>query len=112
MKRLADALADRDHIYGVIKGAAINNDGSGKVSYMAPSIEGQAEVIALAHALARVTADSIGYVEAHGTGTPLGDPIEISALSQAFRATTDKPAVSACSARSNRTSAISKPPPA
>ncbi len=89
LKRLADALADRDHIYAVIKGAAVNNDGAGKVSYMAPSVAGQAEVIALAHALAGVTADTIDYVEAHGTATPLGDPIEIAALTQAFRATTD-----------------------
>ncbi len=89
LKRLADAVRDRDHIYAVIKGAAVNNDGAGKVSYMAPSVDGQAEVIALAHALAGITADTIDYVEAHGTATPLGDPIEIAALTQAFRATTD-----------------------
>ncbi|MCX6981412.1 MAG: type I polyketide synthase [Verrucomicrobia bacterium] len=88
LKRLTDALADGDHIYAVIKGAAVNNDGAGKVSYMAPSVAGQSEVISLAHALAGVTADSIGYVEAHGTATPLGDPIEIAALTSAFRATT------------------------
>ncbi len=90
LKRLADAVADGDPIYAVIKGAAVNNDGGGKVSYMAPSPEGQADVIALAHALAGVTADEISYVEAHGTGTPLGDPIEIAGLTQAFQATTDK----------------------
>ncbi|HSI10705.1 MAG TPA: amino acid adenylation domain-containing protein [Chthoniobacter sp.] len=90
LKRLADAIADHDHIYAVIKGAALNNDGAGKVSYMAPSVDGQAEVISLAHALANVTADTIDYVEAHGTATPLGDPIEFAALTQAFRATTDK----------------------
>lgn len=89
LKRLADALTDRDHIYAVIKGAAVNNDGAGKVSYMAPSVDGQAEVISLAHALAGVTADTIDFVEGHGTATPLGDPIEVSALTQAFRATTD-----------------------
>jgi len=88
LKRLIDSLADGDHIYAVIKGAAVNNDGAGKVSYMAPSVAGQSEVISLAHALAGVTADSIGYVEAHGTATPLGDPIEIAALTSAFRATT------------------------
>ena len=87
LKRLTDSLADGDHIYAVIKGAAVNNDGAGKVSYMAPSVAGQSEVISLAHALAGVTADSIGYVEAHGTATPLGDPIEIAALTSAFRAT-------------------------
>ena len=87
LKRLADALADGDPIYAVIKGAAVNNDGGGKVSFTAPSVDGQAEVIALAHALAGVTADTIGYVEAHGTATPLGDPIEVAALTKAFRAT-------------------------
>lgn len=90
LKRLADALAAGDPIYAVIKSAAINNDGSDKVSFSAPCVSGQAEVIALAHARAGVTADTIGYVEAHGTGTPLGDPIEVAALTQAFRATTDQ----------------------
>ncbi len=89
LKRLEDALADRDPIHAVIRGTAINNDGGAKFSYTAPSVEGQAEVIALAHALAGVSARDIGYVEAHGTGTPLGDPIEIAALTKAFRATTD-----------------------
>jgi acyl transferase domain-containing protein len=87
---LKDALADGDHIYATIRGAAVNNDGSDKVSYVAPSVNGQAEVISLAHALADVTADTIDYVEAHGTATPLGDPIEVNALTQAFRATTDR----------------------
>ncbi|HNP74709.1 MAG TPA: type I polyketide synthase, partial [Kouleothrix sp.] len=85
LKRLADALADGDQIYAVIKGSAINNDGAGKVGYTAPSVAGQAAVIAEAQARAGVPADTIGYVEAHGTGTPLGDPIEIQALTQAFR---------------------------
>jgi amino acid adenylation domain-containing protein/natural product biosynthesis luciferase-like monooxygenase protein len=90
LKRLADALADGDCIRAVIKGAAINNDGSAKVSYTAPSVEGQAEVIAAAQALANVTPDSISYIEAHGTATPLGDPIEVAALTQAFRAGTER----------------------
>jgi amino acid adenylation domain-containing protein/FkbH-like protein len=90
LRRLADALEARDHIIAVIKGTALNNDGSGKASYMAPSANGQAEVISLAHALAGVTADNISYVEAHGTGTPLGDPIEVAGLTQAFRASTDR----------------------
>ncbi|MCP4653880.1 MAG: amino acid adenylation domain-containing protein [bacterium] len=90
LKRLEDALADGDRIYGVIKGSACNNDGSGKVSYMAPSIDGHAEVVATAQAVAGVSAETIGYYEAHGTGTLLGDPIEIAALTQAFRATTDE----------------------
>ena len=90
LKRLADAVADGDRIYAVIKGAALNNDGSNKVSFTAPSVEGHTEVIALAQALAGVDPRSIGYVEAHGTATPLGDPIEIAGLTQAFRAGTDE----------------------
>ncbi len=88
LKRLADAIAARDPIYAVIRGAALNNDGSDKVSFTAPSVEGHTGVIALAHALADVEPRSIGYIEAHGTGTPLGDPIEIAGLTQAFRAGT------------------------
>jgi len=90
LKRLGQALEDGDTIHAVIKGSAINNDGLRKVGYTAPSIEGQAEVIAEAQAMARLTADTITYVEAHGTATPLGDPIEIAALTQAFRATTQE----------------------
>ena len=89
LKRLEDALADGDTISAVIKGSAMNNDGSAKVGYTAPSVEGQAEVILAAQAMAGVSPDTIGYIEAHGTGTTMGDPIEIAALSQAFRATTD-----------------------
>jgi phthiocerol/phenolphthiocerol synthesis type-I polyketide synthase E len=88
LKRLADALADRDTIHAVIRGAAINNDGAAKAGYTAPSIEGQVEVIATAQALAGVDPRSISYLEAHGTATPLGDPIEIAALTRVFRATT------------------------
>ncbi len=84
LKRLADALAEGDQIYAVVKGWALNNDGSGKVSMTAPSIDGQADAIALAQALAGVQPESIGCVEAHGTGTPLGDAIEVAALTQAF----------------------------
>src|SRR5438046_3102795 len=87
LKRLSEAVADGDNILAVIKGSAINNDGSQKVGYTAPSVEGQAQVIAAAQAMAGVTADTISYVEAHGTGTSLGDPIEIAALTQAFRKT-------------------------
>lgn len=90
LKRLEDALLDGDAIYAVIKGSAVNNDGSFKVGYTAPSIKGQAEVIAEAIALAEVEPESISYVEAHGTGTALGDPIEIEALSQVYQAQTDK----------------------
>ncbi|UJP06310.1 MAG: SDR family NAD(P)-dependent oxidoreductase [Nitrosomonas sp.] len=90
LKRLADALADGDAIHAVIKGSAVNNDGSAKAGYTAPSVEGQAEVILAAQAIAGVSADTISYVEAHGTGTTIGDPIEIAALTQAFRETTDR----------------------
>ena len=90
LKRLEDAVRDGNHVYAIIRSTALNNDGGEKMSDSAPSQEGQAEVIALAHALAGISADSISYVEAHGTGTPLGDPIEVAALSQAFRATTDQ----------------------
>lgn len=88
LKRLADALADGDTIHAVIRGAAINNDGAGKAGYTAPSVDGQVEVIATAQLLAGVEARSIGLIEAHGTATPLGDPIEIAALAQVFRAGT------------------------
>jgi amino acid adenylation domain-containing protein/natural product biosynthesis luciferase-like monooxygenase protein len=90
LKRLADAVAAGDCIRAVIKSAAVNNDGAGKVSYTAPSVEGQAEVITAAMALAGVEPDSISYIEAHGTATPLGDPIEVAALTQAFRIGTEK----------------------
>ncbi len=90
LKRLEDAIADRDTIHAVIRGAAINNDGAGKAGYTAPSVDGQMEVIATAQALAGVTADTITYVEAHGTATPLGDPIELAALTRVFRDATDR----------------------
>ncbi|MFL6193836.1 MAG: beta-ketoacyl synthase N-terminal-like domain-containing protein, partial [Thermoanaerobaculia bacterium] len=85
LKRLADALADGDRVYAVIRGSAVNNDGSAKVGFTAPSVEGQADVIAESLLMAGVEPETIGYVEAHGSGTPLGDPVEIAALTQAFR---------------------------
>ncbi len=84
LKRLADALADGDTIHAVILGSAANNDGAAKVGFTAPSIEGQAEVIAEALLMAGVEPDTLGYVEGHGSATALGDPIEIAALRQAF----------------------------
>jgi acyl transferase domain-containing protein/acyl carrier protein len=90
LKRLQDAIADNDFIYATILGSAINNDGSSKVGYTAPSVDGQAEAIAEAMMLADVEPETISYIETHGTGTALGDPIEIAALSQVFRSTTDK----------------------
>jgi len=90
LKRLADALADGDPIHAVIKATAVNNDGASKAGYLAPSVTGQAEAVVEAQTLAGVDASSIAYVECHGTGTYLGDPIEIEALTQAFRQSTDK----------------------
>ena len=85
LRRLEDAQADRDTIHAIILGSAINNDGSRKVGFLAPSVDGQAEVVAEALAVAEVNADDISYVETHGTGTKIGDPIEVKALTQAFR---------------------------
>lgn len=90
LKRVEDAIADGDCIYAVIKGTALNNDGGMKVGYMAPNGDGQATAASEALAMAGVEAETISYVEAHGTGTPLGDPIEIGGLTQAFRASTQK----------------------
>lgn len=90
LKRLDDALRDGDTIHAVILASAANNDGADKVGFTAPGVNGQAAVVRAAQALAGVPADTIGYVEAHGTGTALGDPIEIAALTQAFRASTQR----------------------
>jgi acyl transferase domain-containing protein len=84
LKRLSDALDDGDTIHAVIKGSALNNDGALKVGYLAPSVDGQAEVIVAALAAAGVNARSLSYIEAHGTGTLVGDPIELTGLKQAF----------------------------
>jgi len=90
LKRLSEAIADGDTIHAVIRGAALNNDGSLKVGYTAPSVTGQAQVIAMAQAMAGIEPETVSYVEAHGTATLLGDPIEVAALTQAFSAKTDK----------------------
>jgi acyl transferase domain-containing protein len=90
LKRLEDAQADRDQILAVIRDSAVNNDGIVKVGYTAPSEAAQVEVIAMAQARAGISAETISYVEAHGTGTQLGDPIEIAALTKAFRRHTTK----------------------
>lgn len=90
LKRLEDALADRDHIYAVIKGSACNNDGAQRVGYTAPGVEGQAQVISMAQAAANIDPATIQYIETHGTGTTLGDPIEIAALTQVFREQTEQ----------------------
>ncbi len=90
LRRLSDALKDGDTIHAILKGTAINNDGSQKVGYLAPSVDRQAEAVAEAIAIAGVETDSISYVETHGTATPVGDPIEIIALTEAFRRETDR----------------------
>lgn len=90
LKRYDDALKDKDRIYGLVSGWALNNDGIDKVSYTAPSVDGQASCIEMAQTFANLTSDKIAYVETHGTGTQLGDPIEIAALRKAFQATSDK----------------------
>jgi phthiocerol/phenolphthiocerol synthesis type-I polyketide synthase E len=90
LKRLAEALADGDPVRAVIRGFAINNDGDLKVGYSAPSVEGQSEVVAMAQNMAGVSPETIGFIEAHGTATPLGDPIEIAALTRVFRSSTEK----------------------
>lgn len=93
LKNLEDAIEDGDHIYAVIKGSSINNDGNRKVGYTAPSTKGQVSAIKTALRMAEVEPETISYIEAHGTGTTLGDPIEIEALKQAFD--TDKKAFAA-----------------
>ncbi|MDE1175197.1 MAG: amino acid adenylation domain-containing protein [Edaphobacter sp.] len=90
LKRLEDAISDGDHVYAVIRGFGVNNDGAGKIGYTAPSVEGQANVITMAQQAAGVDARTIEYVEAHGTATPLGDPIELAALTKAFRTSTEE----------------------
>ncbi|SEM10331.1 type I polyketide synthase [Streptacidiphilus jiangxiensis] len=89
LKRLDEALADGDRVHAVIRGSALNNDGSRKIGYTAPSAAGQTEVVTAALRAAGVDAAGIGYVEAHGTGTELGDGIEVSALTEAYRESTD-----------------------
>ncbi|HYG34521.1 MAG TPA: type I polyketide synthase, partial [Clostridia bacterium] len=90
LKRAEDALRDGDSILAIIRGSAVNNDGAMKGGYLAPSVDGQAEVVATALQVAGVEAASISYIEMHGTGTQVGDPIEVAALAQAFRNSTDK----------------------
>jgi amino acid adenylation domain-containing protein len=90
LKRLDDARADGDTVHAVIRGSAVGNDGAERIGYTAPGLRGQADVIARAQAAAGVDPGSIGYIEAHGTGTRLGDPIEVAALTQVFRAGSDR----------------------
>lgn len=101
LKPLHKAMADGDHIYAVIRGSAVNNDGALKVGYTAPSVDGQAMVIRDAMVNAGVQPETIGYVEAHGTGTALGDPVEIAALAQAFGSGAEKQFCAVGSVKSN-----------
>ncbi|MBU3032644.1 type I polyketide synthase [Tritonibacter mobilis] len=89
LRRLGDAVADGDHIWAVIKGSAINNDGAAKAGYLAPSVDGQSTAVRKALTAARVNPETIDYVECHGTGTYIGDPIEVAALTDAYRDGTD-----------------------
>ena len=86
LKRAQEALEAGDHIYALVRGSAVNNDGARKVGFLAPSVDGQASAVAEALAVSGVEPESIGFLEAHGTGTPVGDPIEVTALTEAFRA--------------------------
>ncbi|MGB3627690.1 MAG: amino acid adenylation domain-containing protein, partial [Henriciella sp.] len=86
LKRLDDAIADGDPVYAVIRGVGINNDGSDKVGFTAPSVEGQARAIMDAYESSGIDPATVGYIEAHGTATPLGDPIEFAGLMKAFAA--------------------------
>jgi acyl transferase domain-containing protein len=90
LKRLQEALKDHDHIYAIIKGSAVNNDGAVKAGFTAPSIDAQSEVIVRALQSAGINASEISYIETHGTGTQIGDPIEIAALTRAFKHFTNK----------------------
>ena len=90
LKRLTDALASGDTVHAVIRGSSVNNDGADKAGYTAPGVNGQTDAVVEALANAGVEADTITYLEAHGSGTPVGDPIELRALTKAFRAFTQR----------------------
>ncbi|HYN05181.1 MAG TPA: SDR family NAD(P)-dependent oxidoreductase [Vicinamibacteria bacterium] len=90
LRRLGDAFEDGDTVYAVVKGSAVNNDGGRKVGYLAPSVDGQAEAVAEALHVSGVPVESVTYVECHGTGTPVGDPIEVTGLTRAFRSFTER----------------------
>ena len=90
LKRLEEALNDGDHIYAVIRGSAVNNDGSVRAGYTAPGLDGQVEVMVEALSHAGIEAETINYIEAHGTATALGDSVELAAMIKAFRSSTQK----------------------
>lgn len=93
LKRLTDAISDGDYIRAVVSGTALNNDGFGKMSFSAPSVEGQASVVVQAMSVAGVAPSQISYVEAHGTATPVGDPVEVAALTRAYQSIAEEPLV-------------------
>lgn len=101
LKRLSEAIRDRDNIYAIIKSSAINNDGNDKVAFTAPSVKGQIDCIKLAQRLSGVDVNSISYIEAHGTGTKLGDSIELRALTEVFGFNTDRKPIAIGSIKSN-----------
>ncbi len=103
LKRLSEALAEGDHVLAVIRGTAVNNDGSDKIGFAAPGLNAQAEVIAMAQAAAGVSPGEVSYIEAHGTGTPLGDPIEVAALTKAFREGGAPPSSAFCALGTGKT---------
>ena len=90
LKKLDKAIEDKDHIWAVIKGTAINNDGQDKIGFTAPGIAGQSTAIMDAYRRGNIDPNTISYIECHGTGTPIGDPVELAGLTAAFRAFTDK----------------------
>lgn len=90
LKRLEDALNDKDPIYAVIKSSITNNDGANKIGFTAPSVEGQYDCIRQSHHVAKIDPATISFVETHGTGTDLGDSIEIESLNKAFSFNTEK----------------------
>lgn len=101
LKRLARAQADGDRVIAVIKGSAVNNDGSGKISFTAPSVDGQADVVRTALERAGVDPSEVGYIEAHGSGTALGDPLELASLTRVFGEGADCAATSVGSVKTN-----------
>ncbi|WP_084774383.1 type I polyketide synthase [Nonomuraea candida] len=101
LKRLAEAQADGDRIIAVIKGSAVNNDGAEKISFTAPSVTGQADVIRAAWERAGIAPPDAGYIEAHGTATALGDPVEIDALNQVFAGARPRASLPVGSVKSN-----------
>ena len=101
LRRLEDAIADGDNVQAIILASAVNNDGAGKASYLAPSVDGQAQAAAEALGICGVAANEIDYIEAHGTGTLIGDPIELEALSQAYASDTPNHKIRIGSVKSN-----------